>query len=229
MHAGLFLRSSSGRRRFGEARTNDISRFRSRKIGIVHDVHAAGTFKSVDKARHLSPEIRTQFVGQLAKSHAYSSLEPRPSGDKFHFIVSLFSSGCRTTLSPCGLHRPLSDAKDLPSLDRRFCGAGSIWFCVIVRRQSAFLRATTMSSFIGKLFGSKPQNDEENRSEDPDGQLRQFIKRSPESMYTFDGTATNARQTEVCREDTKEGRECIKVAMHSKRLFEAMQVRLFAP
>ncbi|KAI0035746.1 hypothetical protein K488DRAFT_42701, partial [Vararia minispora EC-137] len=44
--------------------------------------------------------------------------------------------------------------------------------------------------------------------------------------YTFD-SERDAPQSELCRKGTTEGRECILLQMHSKKLFEAMQAQGF--
>jgi len=52
--------------------------------------------------------------------------------------------------------------------------------------------------------------------------LKEFIKDDPLSQYTFD-SERGSSESELCREDTPNGRECIKLRMDAKKLFEAMQ------
>ncbi|KAJ7197179.1 hypothetical protein GGX14DRAFT_471720 [Mycena pura] len=59
-------------------------------------------------------------------------------------------------------------------------------------------------------------------SADADDVLKSFIARASSSRYTF-SSERDAPQSEICREDAQNTRECLVLQMHSKRLFEAMQ------
>ncbi|KAL4269412.1 hypothetical protein AB1N83_003021 [Pleurotus pulmonarius] len=56
--------------------------------------------------------------------------------------------------------------------------------------------------------------------EQPAGKaLKDFISVDPASKYTFD-SERDAPTSEICRE---KDRECVKLQMHSKKMFESMQ------
>ncbi|KAF9820177.1 hypothetical protein IEO21_01610 [Rhodonia placenta] len=63
-------------------------------------------------------------------------------------------------------------------------------------------------------------------SENPEEQLKTFISEDPDSHYTFDSERGAAR-SEVCREGKEKGRKCITLAMHSTKMFAAMQAQGF--
>ncbi|KII88701.1 hypothetical protein PLICRDRAFT_41912 [Plicaturopsis crispa FD-325 SS-3] len=87
-----------------------------------------------------------------------------------------------------------------------------------------------------RVFGSSNEPPEQNASttmppantkkDEADAVLDSFIARDPQTRYTFD-SERGAPESEICREGGKLGKECIKLQMQSKRLFEAMQARGF--
>jgi len=56
--------------------------------------------------------------------------------------------------------------------------------------------------------------------------LRSFVEASPSTLYTFD-SERDAPESEICRHALQSGKpvskECIKLQMESKKMFESMQ------
>ncbi|KAI0053829.1 hypothetical protein FA95DRAFT_1673747 [Auriscalpium vulgare] len=80
-----------------------------------------------------------------------------------------------------------------------------------------------MSQLTNKLL-CRISSDSNMSPKSPEQTLNDFVSRDPAVRYTFD-SERDAPQSEICR-DT-ENKECIKLQMNAKRLFEAMQANGF--
>jgi len=64
-------------------------------------------------------------------------------------------------------------------------------------------------------------------SPSPESTLKSFVSEDPNSKYTFNSVERDAKECEMCREGGQLSRKCIKIQMHSTKMFEAMQKQGF--
>ncbi|KAI0797864.1 hypothetical protein C8Q75DRAFT_22439 [Abortiporus biennis] len=72
---------------------------------------------------------------------------------------------------------------------------------------------------------SSSERSRQSQVSEPQRKLASFVSEDPESRYTFDSNR-DSQESEICREGKKLSRKCIKLQMHSTKMFQAMQTDL---
>ncbi|CCM06234.1 uncharacterized protein FIBRA_08480 [Fibroporia radiculosa] len=225
-----------GARNLGEA----LRRI-SEGAAFIRTKGEAGTGNVVEAVRHqraVMSEIRKASVMSEEELYAYAKDIQAP----FHLLketarlkrlpVVNFAAGGLATPADAALMMQLG-------CDGVFVGSGIFHSGDPAKRARAIVQAVThynnpkILSEISEDLGDAMvgltivNSDRKNNMSTykPEDELKSFVSEDPNSKYTFD-SERDASQSEICREE-KKGLKCITLAMHSKQMFVAMQVRPF--